>query len=119
MSNDLPPPPQTAGNAALEMAADRTALAAILEAHGHRREAREALEQALVLLEQVLGPRHLEVGVVLDSLAAMFLAAGHGHDAVGLYERALPIFERTLGAGHARTVACRENRNKAIVGSGS
>jgi tetratricopeptide (TPR) repeat protein len=117
MSTDMPRPPQSAGNAALETAADRAALAAILEARGRGREARNTLQQALPLLEDVLGPEHLEVGMTLNSLAGMFLAAGHDREAAALYRRALPIFERTLGADHAKTLACRTNLDKATIGS--
>lgn len=103
--------------AALEAAADRTALAAILDARGRQREARETLRHALPMLEEVLGAEHFEVGRALETLAGMFLRAGQHADAVALYRRAHAIFERTLGSEDARTAACRTNLDKALAGS--
>jgi len=119
MPDEAPRQPRPPGNAALESAADRAAIAAILEARGRGREARETLGQAVPILEEVLGADHYEVGVALDSLATMHLGAGHNDDAGALFDRALAIFERTLGGGHPRTVACRVNRNKAAARSGN
>ena len=106
------------GHGALEAAADRIALAAILDARGRGREARDTLGQAVPVLESILGAEHYEVGVALDSLAAMYSGAGEHRNAAALYSRALRIFERTLGTGHPRTRACRANRDKAVAGSG-
>ncbi len=59
----------TAGE--LEAAADRGALAAILEARGRDREARAVLVEVLATLERVLGPEHYDLVGVLDRLAAI------------------------------------------------
>ena len=55
----------------LEAAADRAALAAILEARGRDREARSVLLEVLATLESVLGPEHYNVVGVLDELASI------------------------------------------------
>jgi WD40 repeat protein/DNA-binding SARP family transcriptional activator len=87
--------------ALLEVAADRAALAAILDARGRHREAQEPLRQALSILESVLGPDHYEVAVTLDTLGAIARRAGDSAGAVAAYERALGIKRRVLGGGHS------------------
>ena len=59
------------GRAHPESAADRAALAAILDATGRHDEAAELLEGALTIFEQALGPDHYEVGVTLGNLGAI------------------------------------------------
>ena len=100
----------------LEAAADRAALAAVLDARGRHREALEMLRGVLSTLEQVLGPDHYEVGLTLSDFAEMQLAAGRFGDAHAALTRATTIFERVLGASHPTTVACRDNREKARPG---
>jgi tetratricopeptide (TPR) repeat protein len=100
----------------LESAADRIALAAILDARGRPEEAQETLREALSMLEHALGPDHYEVAVRLNELAALVQRAGAPAEAAILYERALGIQRRVLGRDHADvavTVAnlavCRES----------
>ena len=112
MSDPTRHAPEHSRQAALETAADRTALAAILDARGHHDDARTTLRHALAVLETALGSDHFEVGTALDQLAEMVARDG-GTDAVALYDRALSIFERTLGSQHPRTVRCRAARDIA------
>jgi hypothetical protein len=95
------------------VAADRAALAAVLDARGRHREARETLRGVLLILEQVLGPDHYEVGQTLSDLGEMHLSAGRFGDAHTALSRATTIFERVLGASHPTTAACRDSRDKA------
>jgi hypothetical protein len=99
----------------LEAAADRAALAAILEARGRKREARETLHDVLTTLEAVLGPEHYEVGMTLSDLGEMHMSAGRFGDAHSALTRAAAIFERVLGSSHPTAVACRARRDLALA----
>lgn len=97
----------------LETAADRAALAAILEARGRNREALETLLEVLTTLEAVLGADHYEVALTLSDLGAMQMAAGRFAEADAALTRAAVILERVLGASHPATAACRSRRKQA------
>jgi Tfp pilus assembly protein PilF len=88
-----PTSPQTL----LEGAADRVALAAILDASGRHPEAAEALRHALSVYERVLGADHYEVAGVLENLAGVAERAGEPEQAAALRARALRITRRVLG----------------------
>jgi len=88
-------------DAQLEAAADRAALAAILEARGRDRQARALLEEVLATLESVLGPEHYDVLGVLDRLASITGRCGDRAGAADLLARALTIRRRLLGDEHA------------------
>jgi tetratricopeptide (TPR) repeat protein len=92
-------------DALLEAAADRAALAAILDAQGRHRQAQETLRQALSMFESVLGRDHYEVAVTLEKLAAIAHRAGDLERAAALYERALAIKRRVLGSDHPEVAA--------------
>ena len=83
--------------ALLEAAADRVAVAAILDAGGRHQEAAATLRQALSAYERVLGPDHYEVAGVLDSLAGVVERAGESEQAAALRARAQRIRRRVLG----------------------
>lgn len=97
----------------LEAAADRAALAAILEARGRHDEARKTLRDVVSTLEAVLGEEHYEVGLTLSDLADMHMSAGHFSDADRALTRAAAILERVLGPSHPVTAACRARRDDA------
>ena len=99
----------------LEAAADRAALAAILEARGRNREARETLSAVLATREARLGPEHYEVGRTLNELGALHMSAGRFGDANRALTRAAAIFERVLGASHPATAECRARRDQALI----
>jgi tetratricopeptide (TPR) repeat protein len=81
----------------LEAAADRVALAAILDASGRHREAAATLRHALSVYERVLGPDHYELAGVLQNLAGVAERAGEPEQAAALRSRALRIRRRVLG----------------------
>jgi hypothetical protein len=91
----------------LEIAADRAALAAILEAQGRHGEARDTLREVLTVVERVLGPDHYQVAVTLERLAGIARSTGDPAQAAPLYTRALAIKRRVLGAGDPGVVATR------------
>jgi tetratricopeptide (TPR) repeat protein len=92
-------------DALLEAAADRAALAVILDAQGRHRQAQETLRQALSMFESVLGRDHYEVAVTLEKLAAIAQRAGDPERAAALYERVLAIKRRVLGREHSEVAA--------------
>ena len=85
----------------LEGAADRGALAAILEARGRDRQARAVLIEVLATLERVLGPEHYDLVGVLDRLASIADRCDDPAGAVELLTRSLTIRRLLLGAEHA------------------
>ena len=85
----------------LAVAADRSALAAILDAQGRHREAMAPLRAAIDILEAELGRDHYEVAVLLSTFAAVAVRAGDAQQAEESYSRALWIQRRVLGDGHA------------------
>lgn len=93
----------------LALAADRTALAAILDAQGRHREALAPLTEALAATEEELGRDHYEVALLLVTAGAVAERAGEFALAEAHYLRALEIKRRVLGAGHA---AVREARGR-------
>ena len=95
------------------MAADRAALAAILNARGRSREALATLQEVLTTLEAVLGADHYEVGLTLSDLGAMHMSAGRYAEADATLTRAAVILERVLGPSHPAAVACRARRGHA------
>jgi hypothetical protein len=105
----LPPPCRLHGvspetpQAQLEGAADRVALAAILDASGRYQDAAAALGDALAAYERVLGPQHYEVAGVLVALAGVADHAGETEWAAALRERAQQIRRRVVGHTHRRS----------------
>ena len=91
---------RTSPQALLEEAADRVALAAMLDASGRHREAAAALRRALSTYERVLGADHYEIAGVLQNLAAVAERAGEPEQAAALRARALRIRRRVLGHTH-------------------
>jgi tetratricopeptide (TPR) repeat protein len=85
------------------VAADRAALASILDALGRQDEAEQLLRQALAVFERHYGPDHYEVAVNLNNLAAIEQRRGNLEQAEALYRRALAIKERVLGPASPET----------------
>ena len=85
----------------LAVAADRSALAAILDAQGRHGEAMVPLQEALHMFEAELGRDHYEVAALLITIAGVAARAGDARRAEQAYARALGIQRRVLGAGHA------------------
>jgi tetratricopeptide (TPR) repeat protein len=78
------------------VAADRAALAPILDALGHSEAAELLLRQAL----QVLAADHRDIAPALNNLAAIRHRAGAPREAEQLYRRALALKQRQHGASH-------------------
>jgi hypothetical protein len=87
----------------LEAAADRVALAAILDASGRHHEAAATLGQALSVYERVLGADHYELAGVLENLAGVAERAGEPEQAAALRARAQRIRRTVLGHTHQRS----------------
>ena len=83
--------------ALLEAAADRIAMAAILDAGGRHQEAAATLRRALAAYERVLGPDHYEVAGVLEDLAGVIERVGEAEQAAALRARAQHIRRTVLG----------------------
>jgi Flp pilus assembly protein TadD len=82
---------------AVHLAADRAALAAILDARGEVREAERLYREAIAVFGARLGADHFEVGFNLGNLAALLQRRGQLRSAARLYARALQIKQRALG----------------------
>ena len=93
----------SSSQALLEAAADRVAMAAILDASGRHREAAETLRGALSVYERVLGADHYEVAGVLENLAGAAERAGEREQAAAAGARALRIRRAVLGHTHRRS----------------
>jgi hypothetical protein len=91
---------QPSPQALLEAAADRVALAAILDASGRHGEAAATLRHALSVYERALGPDHYELAGVLQNLAGVAERAGEPEQAAALRSRAERITRRVLGHTH-------------------
>jgi tetratricopeptide (TPR) repeat protein len=102
----------------LEVAADRIALAAILDARGRYREAELILRDVRSVLEGVLGRDHYEVAAAVDKLAAVVERRGDHAEAVSLYERSFAIKRRILGAGHANVAETLCDLGAALLAAG-
>jgi tetratricopeptide (TPR) repeat protein len=57
-------------------------------------------EEMLKVLEQKLGPEHLDVATTLNNLALLYYKMGDYEKALPLYQRALDIREKVLGPQH-------------------
>jgi len=71
----------------------RTSLAAVLLDLGDKEDARGQLEQALVLAEELLGPRHPDVGRIHDELGNVAFVERRFDDAEREYGLALAVWE--------------------------
>ena len=93
----------TSPHTLLEAAADRVAMAAILDAGGRHQEAAAMLRRALAAYERVLGPDHYEVAGVLEDLAEVVERVGEAEQAAALRARAQRIRRTVLGHTHRRS----------------
>ena len=106
------------GPGAREVAADRAALAAILDELGRGAEAEALLREALRVFERELGPDDHEVAVTLANLGAILQRRGELGAAEDLHRRALAIKERTLGADHPELATTLSNLATTLVAAG-
>jgi tetratricopeptide (TPR) repeat protein len=82
------------------VAADRAALAALLDGQGKYEEAEALYVAAIPALERMPGPPPIELAVSLNNLAALDQARGRLERAEPLYRRALALKERLLAPDH-------------------
>jgi len=103
-----------AGPEHIDVAADRAAVAAILDGLGRHEEAQALLLDALAVFERELGRDHYEVAVTLNNLAAIDHRTGNPARADALYRRALKIKQQLLGDDHP-DVAVTLNNHAALL----
>jgi tetratricopeptide (TPR) repeat protein len=99
----------------LIVAADRAALAPIVDALGHHAEAEALLLNALCAFEHAHGPEHYEVAVTLNNLAAIAQRTGDLQTAEARYRRALAIKERLFGADHPDVAVTLNNLGTILL----
>jgi tetratricopeptide (TPR) repeat protein len=83
------------------VAADRAALAALLDQLDRSEEAEQLLREAIRVLERTIGRQHVDVAAALNNLAAICQKRGSTTEAEQLYRRALDIKEGAGGPHHA------------------
>lgn len=91
------------------VAADLTALAALLDRQGQFAEAERLYHRALTILERELGPEHHQVAVALNNLAAVLHARGRMQEAEAMFLRARAIEIAVLGASHPKVAYSTNN----------
>jgi tetratricopeptide (TPR) repeat protein len=82
------------------VAADRVALAALLDQLDQSEEAEKLLREAIRVLERTVGRQHVDVAAAVNNLAAICQKRGSTTEAEQLYRRALDIKERAGGSHH-------------------
>jgi tetratricopeptide (TPR) repeat protein len=84
----------------IAIAADRVALAAVLDGLGKFGESRAIYLGALRVYRQAFGMSHREIALVLNNLAAVYQKSGRVRRAEEMYRAALVMKRQTLGHGH-------------------
>lgn len=100
---------QAVNATAVDVAADKAALAAILDELGQSDEAEALLRDALAVYRSVYGETHYEVAVNLNNLAGVLHRRGRLGEAQALYEESLEIKQELLGAEHPELAATLNN----------
>ena len=83
-----------------DVAADRAALAALLDGQGRLEEAETLYQDAIRVLERVRGPPPIELAVSLNNLAAIRTSQGRLAEAEALFRRTLALKDTRLGPDH-------------------
>lgn len=86
-----------------------TAAAGYLYEHARFSEAEALFVQALKILEQHLGPLHVEVGNALNNLALLYIDQERLVEAKGLLLRAMAIYEKFVGTNNSKLAAAFNN----------
>jgi tetratricopeptide (TPR) repeat protein len=84
-------------------------LASLYKSQGKYNQAEPLYQQALALLQKLLGDDHPDVAFSLNNLAELYYSQGKYKEAEPLYEQALNIFEQRLGVDHPHTIIVRGN----------
>jgi tetratricopeptide (TPR) repeat protein len=91
---------KVAGASSIAIAADRAALAAILDGLCSFEESQKLYRQALKIYRRVYGKNHREIALILNNLAAIYLATGRPTLAEAHCKAALAMKQRELGETH-------------------
>jgi tetratricopeptide (TPR) repeat protein len=91
---------RTSAPGGVEVAADKVALAAILDGSRKFSESQKLYRQALRVYRPVYGTSHREIALILNNLAAMYQQSGRPIQAAKYYQAALGMKRRELGAAH-------------------
>ena len=103
----------------IAIAADREALAAILDGQNRYEESKRLHRQALQTYRRELGRSHPEIAVALNNLAAVFQATGAGKTAEKYYRAALRMKRRELGPKHPDLAITMNNLATLYASQGS
>jgi tetratricopeptide (TPR) repeat protein len=91
---------RVAGTNSIAIAADRAALAAILDGRSRFEESQKLYRQALKTYRRVYGKSHREIALILNNLAAVYLATGRPTLAEAHCKAALTMKRQELGETH-------------------
>ena len=91
---------RVAGASSIAIAADRAALAAILDGLCSFEESQKLYRQALKTYRRIYGKSHREIALILNNLAAIYLATGRPTLAEAHCKAALAMKQRELGETH-------------------
>ncbi|MFZ0520373.1 MAG: tetratricopeptide repeat protein [Candidatus Acidiferrales bacterium] len=91
------------------LAADESAMAAILFQSGRTSESARIFLRALGRFRRSLGPKHYEVGAVLANLGLVYWKTRRPRAAERTIRRAVSIHETQLGKNHPRTASALNN----------
>jgi tetratricopeptide (TPR) repeat protein len=91
---------RTTDASAIALAADKVALAAILDGLGKFSESQNLYREALKVYRRVFGPSYREIALILNNLAAVYQETGRPNRAAKYYQAALKMKRRRLGAAH-------------------
>jgi tetratricopeptide (TPR) repeat protein len=106
------------GDAHPDVARDLDALSALYHQAGRYRDADEACQQALRVLERCYGPDHFDVAMICARLAAMRADQGDFSSAEALGRRSLRIVQIVLGPEDVEAGLAMLNLATAIAGQG-
>ncbi len=87
-------------------------------AEGRYKEARDALEEALVMLRRTLGPDHIDVAVTTDRVGSVLLKMGSTAEAMPYHRAAIEILTKTLGETHFQVADAVNNLGNALSQAG-
>ncbi|HXM16200.1 MAG TPA: tetratricopeptide repeat protein [Candidatus Eremiobacteraceae bacterium] len=100
------------------IAADRVALAAVLDGLGKFEESRRLYIGALRVYRRAFGASHREIALVLNNLAAVYQRTGRVKRAEKMYRTALAMKIKTLGAGHPDVAVTSNNLGMLLAEQG-
>ena len=84
-----------------ETAGPINAMGVTLQALGRYDEAHQAIEEAVAIWREQLGPRYPDVGVGLSNMGNIAMAQGRYEEALALHQRALDILQAGLRPEHS------------------